>query len=144
MRRPCCWRFLPRWNNHRGNPWFRIWCRARTWRRHWRFNAPDAMCPSSPVHLSRACVWPCAAPPLAGVVLAMCAPAACYTVDALSWLAMMTSLALLRTKIPEGGGWKTVSLRSLGEGRKFVWGHGALFSVMVLDFAATFFGNARA
>src|SRR4030095_11791970 len=48
-----------------------------------------------------------AGPSLAGVVLAMFGPAACYTVDALSWLAMMTSLALLRTKIPEGGGWKT-------------------------------------
>jgi len=85
-----------------------------------------------------------AGPSLAGVVLAMFGPAACYTVDALSWLAMMTSLALLRTKIPEGGGWKTVSLRSLGEGLKFVWGHGVIFPLMVLDFAATFFGNARA
>ena len=85
-----------------------------------------------------------AGPSLAGVVLAMFGPAACYTVDALSWLAMLTSLALLRTKIPEGGGWKTVSLRSLGEGLKFVWGHGVIFPLMVLDFAATFFGNARA
>src|SRR5262245_40596326 len=83
-------------------------------------------------------------PSLAGVVLAVFGPAACYAVDALSWLAMMASLALLRTKIPEGGGWKTVSLRSLGEGMKFVWSHGVIFPLMVLDFAATFFGNARA
>ena len=85
-----------------------------------------------------------AGPSIAGVVLAMFGPAACYTIDALSWLAMMASLALLRTKIPEGGGWKTVSLRSLGEGMKFVWSHGVIFPLMVLDFAATFFGNARA
>jgi MFS family permease len=85
-----------------------------------------------------------AGPSLAGVVLAMFGPAACYTVDALSWLAMVAALALLRTKIPEGGGWKTVSFRSLGEGLKFVWKHGVIFPLMVLDFAATFFGNARA
>jgi hypothetical protein len=85
-----------------------------------------------------------AGPSIAGVVLAMFGPAACYTIDALSWLAMMASLALLRTKIPEGGGWKTVSLRSLGEGLKFVRSHGVIFPLMVLDFAATFFGNARA
>ena len=85
-----------------------------------------------------------AGPSSAGVVLAIFGPAACYTVDALSLLAMLASLALLRTKIPEGGGWKTVSLRSLGEGLKFVWSHGVIFPLMVLDFAATFFGNARA
>jgi MFS family permease len=85
-----------------------------------------------------------AGPSLAGIVLALFGPAACYTVDALSWLAMLASLALLRTKIPEGGGWKTVSLGSLREGLKFVWSHGVIFPLMVLDFAATFFGNARA
>jgi MFS family permease len=85
-----------------------------------------------------------AGPSLAGVGLALWGPAACYTVDALSWLAMLGSLALLRTKIPEGGGWKTVSLKSLGEGLRFVWQHGVIFPLMVLDFAATFFGNARA
>jgi MFS family permease len=85
-----------------------------------------------------------AGPSLAGVVLALWGPAACYTIDAFSWLAMLASLALLRTKIPEGGGWKTVSFKSLGEGLKFVWQHGVIFPLMVLDFAATFFGNARA
>src|SRR6059058_1342385 len=54
-----------------------------------------------------------AGPSLAGLVLALFGPAACYMVDAISWLAMLSSLALLRTKIPEGGGWRTVSLRSL-------------------------------
>ena len=85
-----------------------------------------------------------AGPSLGGIVLALSGPAACYTVDALSWLAMLASLALLRTKIPEGGGWKTVSLRSLREGLRFVWQHGVIFPLMVLDFAATFLGNARA
>ena len=85
-----------------------------------------------------------AGPSLAGVVLALSGPAACYMIDALSWLAMSLSLTLLRTKLPSGRGWKAVSVGSLHEGLKFVWGHGVIFPLMVLDFGATFFGNARA
>ena len=84
-----------------------------------------------------------AGPSLAGVVLAFSGPAACYAVDAGSWLAMLGALKLLRTKIPEGGGWKTVSLTSLQEGLRFVWSHGVIFPLMLLDFSATFFGNVR-
>ena len=84
-----------------------------------------------------------AGPSLAGVVLAFSGPAACYAVDACSWLAMLGALKLLRTKIPEGGGWKTVSLTSLREGLLFVWSHGIIFPLMLLDFSATFFGNVR-
>src|SRR5581483_9217520 len=54
-----------------------------------------------------------AGPSLAGVVLAIFGPAVCYAVDACSWLAMLAALQLLRTKIPEGGGWKRISLRRL-------------------------------
>jgi MFS family permease len=84
-----------------------------------------------------------AGPSLAGVVLAFFGPAACYMVDALSWLAMLSSLLLLRIKIPEGGGWRSISVGSLRQGLKFVWGHGVILPLMVLDFGATFFGNAR-
>jgi MFS family permease len=84
-----------------------------------------------------------AGPSIAGVVLAWFGPAACYAIDALSWVAMLSALALLRTPIPEGGGWKSVSLRSLREGLGFVWGHGVIFPLMLLDFGATFFGNVR-
>ena len=85
-----------------------------------------------------------AGPSLAGVLLALSGPAACYVVDACSWLAMLSALQLLRTKIPEGGGWKSVSIDSLREGLRFVWSHGVIFPLMLLDFSATFFGNARA
>src|SRR5919106_855522 len=85
-----------------------------------------------------------AGPSLAGVVLALFGPAVCYMIDAFSWLAMSLSLTLLRTKLPSGRGWKAVSVGSLHEGLKFVWGHGVIFPLMVLDFGATFFGNARA
>jgi MFS family permease len=85
-----------------------------------------------------------AGPSLAGLVLAFSGPAACYVVDALSWLAMLISLSLLRTKLQEGAGWSSVSLRSLREGFRFVLGHGVIFPLMLLDFGATFFGNSRA
>ena len=84
-----------------------------------------------------------AGPSLAGVVLAFSGPAACYAVDACSWIAMLSALGLLRTKIPEGGGWKTVSMDSLRQGFRFVWSHSVIFPLMLLDFSATFFGNAR-
>src|SRR5512135_2726405 len=84
-----------------------------------------------------------AGPSLAGVLLAFSGPAACYAVDACSWLAMLAALLLLRASITEGGGWKTVSIRSLREGMQFVWSHGVIFPLMLLDFSATFFGNAR-
>ncbi|HYA30097.1 MAG TPA: MFS transporter [Acidobacteriota bacterium] len=84
-----------------------------------------------------------AGPSLAGVVLAFSGPAACYAVDACSWLAMLSALRILRAKVPEGGGWKTISFESLRQGFQFVWSHGVIFPLMVLDFSATFFGNAR-
>jgi len=84
-----------------------------------------------------------AGPSIAGVVLALFGPAVCYAVDAFSWLAMLSALALLRTAISEGGGWRTISLSSLREGLGFVWGHGVIFPLMLLDFGATLFGNVR-
>jgi MFS family permease len=84
-----------------------------------------------------------AGPSLAGIVLALSGPAACYMIDALSWLVMLLALALLRTEIAEGGGLRTVSLRSLKEGIEFVWKHGIIMPLMLLDFGATFFGNVR-
>jgi hypothetical protein len=84
-----------------------------------------------------------AGPSLAGIVLALSGPATCYTVDALSWLAMLLALVRLRTRISEGAGLRTVSLRSLKEGVSFVWQHGIILPLMILDFGATFFGNVR-
>jgi MFS family permease len=84
-----------------------------------------------------------AGPSLAGIVLAIFGPAACYLVDAVSWLAMLGALASLKAKIPEGGGWRSVSLNALREGLRFVRGHGVILPLMVLDFGATFFGNVR-
>jgi MFS family permease len=62
-----------------------------------------------------------AGPSLAGLILALLGPAACYMLDALSWLAMLAALLLIRTKLAEGAGWRAVSLRSLREGIEFLW-----------------------
>jgi MFS family permease len=85
-----------------------------------------------------------AGPSVAGVVLAVFGSEACYAVDALSWLVMVLSLSLIRTKLQEGRGWSAVSLNSLREGLKFVSGHAVIFPLMVMDFGATFFGSAKA
>lgn len=85
-----------------------------------------------------------AGPSLAGLVLAFAGPAVCYAVDALSWLVMLRLLSLLRTKVPEGKGWQTVSLGALRQGLKFVWGHAIIFPLMVMDFGVNFFGSAKA
>ena len=85
-----------------------------------------------------------AGPSLAGVVLAISGPAACYLVDAVSWLAMLSALAMLRTRLQEGPGFRSVSFNALREGLNFVMSHGVIFPLMLLDFGATFFGNARA
>jgi MFS family permease len=85
-----------------------------------------------------------AGPSLAGVVLAVSGPAACYLVDAVSWLAMLSALAMLRTRLQEGPGFRSISFNALREGLNFVMSHGVIFPLMLLDFGATFFGNARA
>ena len=53
-----------------------------------------------------------ASPSLAGVVLAFAGPTVCYAVDAISWLVMLASLALIRTQLPQRGGWRTITLTS--------------------------------
>jgi MFS family permease len=96
------------------------------------------------LHSSQRYVGVIAGPSLAGLVLAFSGPAACYAIDALSWLAMLVALLLLRTRLQEGRGWEAVSLHSLWEGFRFVSLHSIIFPLMILDFGATFFGSAKA
>jgi MFS family permease len=96
------------------------------------------------LHSSQRYVAVIVGPSLAGLVLAFSGPAACYAIDALSWLAMLVSLLLLRTRLQEGRGWEAVSLHSLREGFRFVSLHAIIFPLMILDFGATFFGSAKA
>jgi MFS family permease len=84
-----------------------------------------------------------AGPSIAGLVLAFAGPSLCYGVDAASWLIMVASLALIRTKLPERGGWRTISLDSLRAGFRFVWSHAVIFPFLMMDFGANIFGTVR-
>jgi len=81
---------------------------------------------------------------VAGLVLAFSGPALCYAVDAFSWLIMFTALALIRTRLPERGGWRTVSLSAFRAGLRFVWRHPVIFPLLIMDFGANLFGTVRA
>ena len=84
-----------------------------------------------------------AGPSIAGLVLAFAGPGICYGVDAASWIVMLASLALIRTKLPERGGWRTISLNSLRAGFRFVWSHAVIFPFLMMDFGANIFGTVR-
>jgi len=84
-----------------------------------------------------------AGPSIAGIVLAVAGPGACYAVDAVSWLIMIAALALIRAELPAHGGWRTISLESLGAGFRFVWHHSVIFPFLMMDLGANFFGSIR-
>jgi MFS family permease len=96
------------------------------------------------MHSSQRQIAVIAGPSVAGLVLAFSGPALCYAVDAFSWLIMFAALALIRTRLPERGGWRTVSLHALGAGLRFVWRHPVIFPLLVMDFGANLFGTVRA
>jgi MFS family permease len=84
-----------------------------------------------------------AGPSVAGLVLAISGPAACYAVDALSWLTMLAALALIRTRLPERGGWRTITFDSLRAGFGFVWRHAVIFPFLMMDLGVNIFGTVR-
>jgi MFS family permease len=84
-----------------------------------------------------------AGPSIAGIVLAIAGPAACYTVDALSWLIMIAALAMIRAELPPSGGWRTISFDSLRTGFRFVRHHAVIFPFLMMDLGANFFGSIR-
>ncbi|HXK26697.1 MAG TPA: MFS transporter, partial [Candidatus Binatia bacterium] len=96
------------------------------------------------MHSSQRQIAVIAGPSVAGLVLAFAGPALCYAVDAFSWLIMLAALALIRTRLPERGGWRTVSVSALGAGLRFVWRHPVIFPLLIMDFGANLFGTVRA
>jgi MFS family permease len=56
---------------------------------------------------------------------------------------MLGSLLLIRIQLPERGGWRTITLDSLGVGFRFVWGHAVIFPFLMMDFGANIFGTVR-
>src|SRR6185437_8754661 len=90
-----------------------------------------------------------AGPPLAGFVLASHGPAFVYALNAASFLAMLTGIALMRTSgkpekddadSPEA---PRISWQALVEGLQFVWRTPIIVQTMTLDFVATFFASAN-
>src|SRR5438105_523683 len=85
-------------------------------------------------------------PPLAGFVLASHGPALVYTFNAISFVAVIQGLALMRISgRPEQDEShpQRISFESLLEGLRFVWRTPIIVQTMTLDFVATFFASAN-
>src|SRR6267142_5904293 len=85
-------------------------------------------------------------PPLAGFVLASHGPGFVYTFNAVSFVAVILGLALMRTSgRPEKDESQParISLDALREGLRFVWRTPIIVQTMTLDFVATFFASAN-
>lgn len=80
-----------------------------------------------------------AGPVLAGFSIATGGPALAFGIDAVTFLAVV--LALLLMKLPPliGGG-RGLSLGSIGEGLRFVWSRQIIMGLLGLDVVAMFFG----
>jgi MFS family permease len=85
-------------------------------------------------------------PPLAGFVLASHGPGFVYTINAISFVAVILGVALMRTSgRPEKDESQParISLDALREGLRFVWRTPIIVQTMTLDFVATFFASAN-
>ncbi|MCK6546025.1 MFS transporter [Myxococcota bacterium] len=80
-----------------------------------------------------------AGPSLAGLILGKWGVVPVYVIDVVSFLAVITSLLLIRSpKTPRGAG--AISLAAAFEGLRFLKKERLIFTTMLLDFIATFFG----
>lgn len=85
-----------------------------------------------------------AGPSLAGVVIAGLGVGWAYALNALSFLAVLAALLLMRDVPRPAAGSPTISLRALADGLRFVFRSPLLRSTMLLDGFATFFSSATA
>jgi MFS family permease len=86
-------------------------------------------------------------PALAGLILSVFGPAPIYAFNALSFLAVIVAVILMRAGGRAGLGEaeaSRVSFGALSEGLKFVWRTPIIVQTMTLDFVATFFASATA
>jgi MFS family permease len=86
-------------------------------------------------------------PALAGIILSGLGPALVYALNALSFLAVIIAILLMRASggvDSERSGASRVSLDALREGLSFVWRTPIIVQTMTLDFVATFFASATA
>jgi MFS family permease len=86
-------------------------------------------------------------PALAGIILSDLGPALVYALNAISFLAVIVAVLLMRASgraDSEGSEASRVSLGALREGLSFVWRTPIIVQTMTLDFVATFFASATA
>ncbi|HEX8843807.1 MAG TPA: MFS transporter [Pyrinomonadaceae bacterium] len=86
-------------------------------------------------------------PALAGLLLSDLGPALVYALNAISFLAVIVAVMLIRAsgRIEAGENeTRRVSLGALREGLSFVWRTPIIVQTMTLDFVATFFASATA
>jgi MFS family permease len=86
-------------------------------------------------------------PALAGLLIASTTLTWVYLANALSFLAVISGLLMMRgvrNRADEGAAPPDISWRSAGEGLRFVFSSPLIRSTMLLDFFATFFSSATA
>ena len=86
-------------------------------------------------------------PALAGLLLGWYSPAIVYALNAVSFVAVMIAVLMMRVSgqaLDAGSEGARVSLAALQEGLRFVWRTPIIVQTMVLDFVATFFASATA
>lgn len=83
-------------------------------------------------------------PMFAGFVIAGLGVGAAYWINAISFLAVLAVLVVMKTPTQKNLGVVRVSLDALFEGIRFVFSKRIITSVMLLDFFATFFSSASA
>jgi len=81
-------------------------------------------------------------PTLAGFAIAAWNVESVYWINALSFLAVLAALVLMRTPAQKNLGTSSVSMSAVGEGIRFVVKSPMILSTMLLDFLATFFSSA--
>lgn len=84
-------------------------------------------------------------PAIAGFMLAESGPAVIYAINALSFVAVIAALFLMRASGKpdlQSDRRSALSLTALKEGLRFVWRTPIIVQTMTLDFLATFFGSA--
>jgi predicted MFS family arabinose efflux permease len=81
-----------------------------------------------------------AGPAVAGVVYALFGPAWCFTINGVSFIAVIAALALMKLRpfVPKAE--KTSALADLKEGVKYVWGHPMIRTIVGLLAVVSFFG----
>lgn len=82
-------------------------------------------------------------PALAGVIISQVNLAAAYWIDVASFAAAVLAILLIAPQPPEGGGTRA-SLRSIGEGLRYVKGRRILVGTFLIDIDAMVFGMPRA